>query len=398
MNELMEYLGVVLEIKENKAYLITDSCEVVCIKKQPGMYEGMEVAFDSSEIVKNANSYVRYSAVIASVAAVFIAIMLYVNVFNSNQIYAYVDVDINTSWELVVDKNNRVIDVKVNDSDYKFLIEDLNFKSKPLENVLVDLVEKMNQKGLIDLKSRNKALITACLQEKGGKQVDKIGFKNLEQSYSKIKEELLSRNIEPFFLEVKEEDRKLAADNNISMGRYSIYKIGKEQGMELDLEKLKKNQINDILEKVDIDRKLNENTGNSGAVNPNPTNTENNTGSNGSEPYIGEDLDLSIGDIDDIEIIKSIEAANIETQKVIQEIQQQVNKDIAVETEKANNEISKIRNDPKLSNDQKNSKIKQIEMDLIKKIDEIKKNGNEKAQAELVKLEKKVKDMLPKIN
>lgn len=398
---LMEYLGVVLEIKDNKAYLITDSCEVVCIRKQPGMYEGMEIAFEPSEKINKANSAVQYSAVIGSVAAVFIAIMFYVNLIFSNQIYAYVDIDINSNWELTVDKNNRVIDIKTNDKKSKFLIEDINFKSEPIENVVVDMVEKLNKNGLIDLNSDNKVLITACLQTKDGRQSEKDGLKNLELSYPRIIDELSSRNIKPYFMEAKAEDRKLAADNNISVGRYSIYKIGKEQGMDLDIENLKQNEINEIIEKVVIDRELDLNKDNEDIINQDSKLKEDMDIANGiddsnNEPY-EEDLDLSIGGIDDIDKIKSIEAANIETQKVIQNIQKQVAADIAVKTDKANIEISKIKTDTSISSEQKATKIKQIELDIAKQIDEIKKIGNQKAQAELDKLEKKVKDLLTQI-
>lgn len=397
----MEYLGVVLEIKDNKAYLITDSCEVVCIRKQPGMYEGMEIAFEPSEKINKANSAVKYSAVIGSVAAVFIAVLFYVNLIFSNQIYAYVDIDINSNWELTVDKNNRVIDIKTNDKNSKFLIEDINFKLEPIENVLVDMVERLNKNGLIDLNSNNKVLITACLQTKDGRYAEKNGLKNLELSYPKIIDELSSRNIKPYFMEAKAEDRKLAADNNISVGRYSIYKIGKEQGMDIDIENLKQNEINEILEKVVIDRELDLNKGNEHIVNQDSKLKEDVDRANGidnssDEPY-EEDLDLSIGGIDDIDKIKSIEAANIETQKVIQNIQKQVAADIALKTDKANMEISKIKTDTSISSEQKTTKIKQIELDTAKQIDEIKKIGNEKAQAELNKLEKKVKDLLTQI-
>lgn len=408
---LMEYLGVVLEIKDNKAYLITDSCEVVCIRKQPGMYEGMEIAFESSEKVNRANSAAKYSAVIGSVAAVFIAIMFYVNLIYSNQIYAYVDIDINSNWELTVDKNNRVINIKTNDKNSKFLIEDINFKSEPLENVLVDMVEKLNKNGLIDLNSDNKVLITACLQDKEERQSEKNGLENLKLSYPKIIDELSSRNIKPYFIEARAEYRKLAADNNISVGRYSIYKKGKEQGIDIDIENLKQNEINDILEKVVIDRELDLNKGNEDIVNQDSKLNEdvdrtNTIDNNSNELYeedldlsklYEEDIDLSIDGIEDIDKIKSIEAANIETQKVIQNIQKQVAADIAFETDKANTEISKIKTDTSISSEQKINKIKQIGLDLAKQIDEIKKIGNKKAQEELDKLEKKVKDVLTQI-
>jgi len=398
----MEYLGVVMELKDNKAFIMTNSCEVVCIRKQPGMYEGMELVFDRSEKINIANSVVKYSAVIGSAAAVFIAIVFYVNLIFSNQIYAYVGIDMNTNLELAVDKNNRVIDIRTNDENQKVLIEDLNYKSKPLESVLVDMVENFGEKGMIDSHTDNKVLITACLQDKYDRQAEKEMFKNLENSYSKIKDELQSRNIQSYFMEVKSEDRKFAADNNISTGRYSIYKKSKEQGIDIDIEKLKHNQINEILEKVVVDDELVDvNEGTSDKINHNTPVKQETEKSNDTEKgsdFNEEDIDLSLGGINDIDIIQSIEAANFETQKVIREIQQKVKDDIKYEKDKANEVISKIEMDKSISDDKRTMLIKQIEIELIKKIEEIKRIGNEKAQAELNKLEQKTKDLLNRIN
>ena len=398
---LMEHLGVVLEIKDNKAYLMTNSCEIVCIRKQPGMYEGMEIAFESSEMINKANPTVKFSAAIGSVAAVFIAIIFYVNLFISNQIYAYVDIDMNSNWELMVDKNNRVIDITTKDKGSELLIEDIKYKSEPIEDVLIDMVEKLNKNGLIDLNSDNKVLITACLQTKDGRNSPKDGLKKLELTYPKIIDELSSRNIKPYFIEAKEEDRKLAADNNISVGRYSLYKIGKEQGINIDIEKLKQNEINEILENLAVNRDMDASKGNEDIVNQDTKlnqdiDTAKDVKNNSDVPYEA-NLDLSIGELDDIDKIKSIEAANIETQKVIQNIQKQVATDIALQTDRANMEISKIKNDTSISSEQKATRIKQIELDTAKQIDEIKRVGNERAQAELIKLERKVQDLLKQI-
>ena len=398
---LMEHLGVVLEIKDNKAYLMTNSCEIVCIRKQPGMYEGMEIAFESSEMINKANPTVKFSAAIGSVAAVFIAIIFYVNLFISNQIYAYVDIDMNSNWELMVDKNNRVIDITTKDKGSELLIEDIKYKSEPIEDVLIDMVEKLNKNGLIDLNSDNKVLITACLQTKDGRNSPKDGLKKLELTYPKIIDGLSSRNIKPYFIEAKEEDRKLAADNNISVGRYSLYKIGKEQGINIDIEKLKQNEINEILENLAVNRDMDASKGNEDIVNQDTKlnqdiDTAKDVKNNSDVPYEA-NLDLSIGELDDIDKIKSIEAANIETQKVIQNIQKQVATDIALQTDRANMEISKIKNDTSISSEQKATRIKQIELDTAKQIDEIKRVGNERAQAELIKLERKVQDLLKQI-
>lgn len=361
---MVEYLGVVIEVKENKAFVMTDSCEVVCIRKQPGMYEGLEIIFEPSEIVNKTKTAAKYSAIIGSVAAVFIAVLFYINIFYTNQIYAYVDIDINTSWELVVDKENRVIDIKSHDKNSETIFDDLDIKKKPLEVALVDMVQKLDEKGIIDLDSDNKVLITACLDDKDGGSIDEKGLKNLHISYNKIKDELSSRNIEPYFMEIKSDDRKLAADNNLSMGRYSVFKIGKEKGLDLDIEKLKQSQIGEIVEKIDIKEEfedINKDTDNILNNNENASNQkadgdkvdQENKNENSSNIVDDGGKNLSIDGISDIDNIEAIESANKETQKVIERIQQQINSDVVFETEKANKEISQIKINSSLSYEEK---------------------------------------------
>lgn len=394
----MEYLGVVIEIKDKRAFLMTDSCEIVCIRKQPGMYPGLKVIFESSEKIDTMKTKVKFAAVIGSVAAVFIA-LLYSNLFYSYQIYAYVDFDMDTNLELMVDKENKVLDVKPHDESSKLLLKDMDLKSKPLDIALVEMIDKLDENGLIDLNFDNKVLITACLQDKAGVKVDKSSFKNLSSSYDKIKDKLSSRNIEPYFMDAKLDDRKLAADNNISMGRYSIMKIGKEQGIDIDVEKLKQSRIDEILEKIDFSEEfkdLSKYTSDVTKVEPTDKKNEEDKGSNNtSDMAVDEvDTDLTVDGISDINNIDTIESGNIKTQKIIAQIQKQVTDDIALETEKAKQESSRIKMDWSISIDEKAKRIKEIEANLNARIDEINRLGEEKAQAEYSRLKKEADDLL----
>ena len=435
----MEYLGVVIEIKESKVFVITDTCEVFCIKKQPGMYQGLEVVFEHSEIIGKINTAKR-SAIAAGVAAVLIAVFSFFYLLNSNKIYAYIDIDINTNWEFGVDKETRVVDIKALDKNSEILFDELSLKKKPLEVAIVEMVEELNKTGMIDFETNNKVLITACVKDEDTRAYDKNYEKGLQFSYGKIREELSNRNIEPYFMSIRSEDRKLAVVNNISMGRYSILKLSKEQGIDMDIETLKNSQVDEIVENINFEKKSdnsvqdidNTSVGNPNIANANPnlnpntnpntnpnkekddTKDSDNNNSNNDNNYDSIDnndndinnynnnisdegisADLSIDEISDIDNIEAIESANIRTQKVIEEIRLEVKNNIALETDKANLEISKIKMSASLNDKEKNEKIKHIETELSNRIRDIKRAGNEKAQMELNKLNQKANDLLP---
>lgn len=421
----MEYSGVVIDIKDKKAYLMTDSCEIVCIRKQPGMYPGLKVIFDSSEKIDTKKTTVKFAAVIGSVAAVFIAVLLYSNLFYTNKIYAFVDFDMGTNMELMVDKDNKVLDVKPHDESSKLLLNDLDLKSKPLDIALVEMIDKLDEKGVIDLNAGNKVLITACLSDKASKEFDKDDFKNLEQSYDKITDKLSSRSIEPHFFEAKSDDRKMAVDNNISVSRYLLMKIIKENGIDIDVEKIKNSEIGEILKKVENSQHYKElseyvpdqktvqltgkkNEDNKGKSNKgdnvtnvadvtNTANTDNLANEANADNEVSEvDIDLAVDEINDISSLDDIESSNLKTQKIIKEIQKQVAADIASETEKAKKETDKIKMDWSISIEEKAKRIKEIESNLKARIDEINRIGEEKCQAEINRLNKEADNLLQK--
>lgn len=409
----MEYSGVVIDIKDKKAYLMTDSCEIVCIRKQPGMYPGLKVIFDSSEKIDTKKTTVKFAAVVGSVAAVFIAVLLYSNLFYANKIYAFVDFDMGTNMELMVDKENKVLDVKPHDERSKLLLSDLNLKSKPLDIALVEMIDKLDEKGVIDLNTDNKVLITACLSDKASKQYDEGDFKNLEQSYDKITDKLSSRSIEPHFFEAKSDDRKMAADNNISVSRYLLMKSVKENGIDIDVDEIKNSEIGEILKNVKNsqhskeiseyvpDQKTIEPTGkknqeNKGNINTGEkvSNPANSTNSANSDNEV--DIDLSVDGINDISSLDVIESSNLKTQKIVEEIQKQVAADIASETKKAKQEIDKITMDWSIGIEEKGKRIKEIEANLKARIDEINRLGEEKGKAEINRHIKEADNLLPR--
>jgi len=49
--------GTILKLKNNLAIIMTSDCKIVSIKRQPGMYEGLEISFNKNEIINKRTNW-----------------------------------------------------------------------------------------------------------------------------------------------------------------------------------------------------------------------------------------------------------------------------------------------------------------------------------------------------
>lgn len=249
----MIYKGTIVRIEGNNAILMTETCGFVTIRKQPGMYEGLEISFEKSEIIRERKRMVLYSSMAAGIAAIFIFVFLYYKILYWNDIYAYIDIDITPSVELTIDKESKVLDVSSLNQDAKILIEGMNLKSKPLNIALTEVILESEQCGFIDKTHENLVLVSVALQEDKRKnptqKVDEK-FYNVLASCKLAINSLENKNIQPRVLEIKPEIRKLAVKNKISMGRYLLYEKANEQGIHMNIDEARVKRIDELFKKV----------------------------------------------------------------------------------------------------------------------------------------------------
>jgi len=250
---LMIITGTVIKIEGCKAVIFTEQCGFVRIEKQPGMYVGLEIEFSSSEIINKRNMFIHYSPLVGSIAAVFIFAFLIFNSIYLSQynIYAYVEVATNNSnLELCMNKNHEIIDVKALDDGTSNLINDLNVKSKSLENALSDILNKTDSLGLLNSDTEFPILIAAHIVKQGNLENE---TDNLNAICRKAVNNFGDKGIKLYFIEVTKDGRELAYSNDISMGRYAVYDTGIEQGVNFSIEYVKTAKIGEILEKINIE-------------------------------------------------------------------------------------------------------------------------------------------------
>lgn len=257
----MEYIGLVLELNNSNAVVITKDCRYFRIKRNSEMFTGQKVEFTKADIIDVRNTKIqgvigllqgKYKYVAAVFAfIIFISATFVLNTdFNSKKdIYAYIDVDINPSIEIAIDSQYKIREVHPLDSDAKILINGLNLKKVLLKDALTTIVSKSREYGFANENKKNIILISASISEQ------KTGTENADRLINDIcsnVKELDKENISVKVIYVEPEVRKLAAQNNMSMGRYVIYEEAKKSGLNISIESVREIPLEAILDKFEL--------------------------------------------------------------------------------------------------------------------------------------------------
>lgn len=247
-----EYTGSILELKDKQAIIITDSCDFVIIQRQSQMFVGQQITFTKSELNKTNKKYLKYIALAASFFIISLCSIFYFQIFVSNTVFAYVDVDINPSVEFSIDKNAKVLDTKPLNTDAERLLKELELIDLPIKEAISQVVDTSKQLGYISTSKTNEILISASINENSTQNSsDQNTYDNILTDIGNMKFKVGTDILNPQILEVTPDNRKLAIKNNLSMGRYILYSKIKEKNADITVERAKTDRISDML---DIDK------------------------------------------------------------------------------------------------------------------------------------------------
>jgi len=251
--------GTILELKKDYCTIMTEDCKFEYIKRSPGMFVGQQINFANQDIMKFRNNIFKYIGLVASfLAIILISIMSYYK-FNSNKnIYAYVDIDINPSLEVVINKDNNVLSVKPINEDGKMLLKNLKLKGKTLKIAIGEILDQSRNNGYIKSQTDNYVLIATSLnpetiEYKRDLNEEEKKLNNLLNSFKGITEENGKEKIITKVINTTWETRKLANENNISTGKYFMYSKAKDMGLNFSIDEVRNSNISEILKKIKTD-------------------------------------------------------------------------------------------------------------------------------------------------
>lgn len=140
--------GIVMEMAPKYLIVMTSDGKFIKLsRKDRSCRIGEEIQFSAPGILWNKPSKTIASALIAAVLFGMIVFAGLGSFLNSNQVVAYVSVDINPSVEFGIDENEKVIEAYGLNEDGKELMKYIDFEGKFLEEVSTMLMTEANLRG-----------------------------------------------------------------------------------------------------------------------------------------------------------------------------------------------------------------------------------------------------------
>jgi hypothetical protein len=222
--------GIVLEVHDEHVTILTPEGEFLKSRKQKGQVDlGEEIVFfplhraEKERKGKLSSIFRAKWAVISVLTAIILAFSLYPK-YTSNQVYAYVSVDVNPSVELGVNKDMKVISIEAYNEEGKDIIKQLvEWENKDLTKVSSQMFDIFREKGY--LTENSEVLIASVLTHEKNE-----GWNSLMQSkITSISEKIQQDKVSITTLETTTQERSDAIKEGLSPGKY----IQKEQKTDL---------------------------------------------------------------------------------------------------------------------------------------------------------------------
>ncbi len=247
--------GMILEFKGNKAIVMTSICDFITITRMPEMFVGQQVDLNNSIISKKSN-LLKYLAVAGMFALILCSVLIY-QLAKPSAVFAYVDIDINPSLELSIDKKANVVEVKALNSDAVALIKNLRFVNKSLTSAVRIIIEESQNKGYIHPGAKNAVLISTSIKsgKSGSSSVssDKV-LDGIVSELQKTDFSVGSVSVKPEVIKVDPAKRLEAVKNDISMGRYKLFEEISASDSAIDIQKAKTESISKIIEAYEANK------------------------------------------------------------------------------------------------------------------------------------------------
>ncbi|WP_010251305.1 anti-sigma-I factor RsgI family protein [Acetivibrio cellulolyticus] len=251
-NDGLTSLGVILKLKKNRVIVMTDKLDFIELNRKPGMIRGQKVCFNEFDLYNSSfwgNGYInviKKISAVASIAAVFVLLFIgYRFLFVANE-YAYVDIDINPSVEMAIDKDENILKTKALNSDGQTLLDAAKVKNMALNDAVALLLSKSKEIGFLN-SVNNKIILSTTFNSNTDSDNE-----NIKTLISSLKEIANNSGVESQVIELSPEDRKEALEIGLSMGKYYIYNKAKDEGITLTVEEVKNASVESLLSKVDI--------------------------------------------------------------------------------------------------------------------------------------------------
>lgn len=255
----MRFRGTILKLKSDAVIVMTEDGDFITIERQPGMYLGETLEFYQHDIKtgRKTNNFLLFAA---SILLFLMAGLAYAVFYSYQSVYAFVDVDINPSLELVISRQKTVLRAVPFNEDGQILLQGLKLRGLSVQSALTSVLKKSEEYGFLNRQSENSILLSATVetdsnlykfQHKKPNEFDQQLKVLIDSLQKEVAKELngLKANTSVFI--VTPEKHKLALENRISMGKYVLYTQLKEKGIVVSIDEVKNSRVSDLLGRLE---------------------------------------------------------------------------------------------------------------------------------------------------
>lgn len=256
----MKYKGIVIKLTKNKAIVTTEDFQCYYIKRSPTICVGKEVEFTNKEIIEKTHTLARWALSVACVIFLITSFIYFTgiididNILYSPQVFAYVSIDINPSFEMEIDYKGRVLNLVPLDDDARFIFNNIKFDKVNISKVIDNIIEELKANGDISEKTKEHILISSTLdgQNEESNHTAPEKRQKLDIIMDGIKKDIEnSYKADVYLLQGDIKQREDAKSKGISTGRYIVYKSLEK---ELSIEDVKKATVADLIESLESDK------------------------------------------------------------------------------------------------------------------------------------------------
>lgn len=242
-----------MEINERFLTLLTPEGEFLRARKQDRAYViGQEIHFFPIEQKSGKKSsflsifnIFRGNAIFAAAFALMLAAVSLLSFYQSNEVYAYMSIDVNPSIELGVNEKYQVIELVPYNKDGELIVQKIqDWKKKNIQAVTDKILYQLKKQGYF---GENKEIVIATVYTENKIESDK----RLQIELTKIKEAAQKEQLAVTLFEATKEDREAAIEKGLTTGVYKENELKTEskkppkKGKPATIDQSKENSLED---------------------------------------------------------------------------------------------------------------------------------------------------------
>ncbi len=213
-----------MEMNERFLTLLTPEGEFLRAHNHHNHYQlGQEIEFFPVEIDETKKSVLppffqsfKGKAIFSVALILMLTFASLIPLIGSNDVYAYMSIDVNPSIELGINEQFEVIEFVAYNNEGKKLIEQIkHWKKKNIHVLTSEILHEMKVQGYIK-QNREIVIATVYTEEQQEKK------KRWETEMNEIKNAISRENLELKVVEGSREDRKQAIEEGLTTGQYKI--------------------------------------------------------------------------------------------------------------------------------------------------------------------------------